>query len=111
MSVERIKLKNSLPSTAEWIYFDAEGNFVAEYYDHSEDAHNAFGSDIAYLVKVGPSDLAMLLRELQGKDAANPDREEVILHLIEERFAGYFQIVKWLEEKQIPFSKVVDDWA
>ena len=111
MGSERIKLKNNLPHTAEWVYFDDQGSFVAEFYDYSEDARETFGRDIAYQVKVHSPDLETLLRHLQGEGAVEPDKQERILQLMEEKFGSYFLIKKWLEEEQIPYEKIFIDWA
>lgn len=124
---KRIAFKRTLPGTAEWAYFDEKGCLVVELYDHSAEAENWFGGDIATLVKIHPRDLDRLLRHLRNpnvtplddflgffrKDSpalSESDRQDEILRRLEEKFefSGYFKIQKWLEEKKIRFEKIFE---
>jgi hypothetical protein len=94
MATERIRLSGGPEKTVTWAWQEDDGSLVIEYFDHSEEAHQWLGNDVAYILTI-PADEAT----------------RVLLTLLSERFASYFDVKAWLEAQEIPFTKRVEDPA
>jgi hypothetical protein len=123
----KVKLKGVLPRTADWIYFDEKGNLVIEHFDHSSDAENFFGRDVAFLIKINPLQQKRLYKVLNTDDSENGgffvnlmnwilgddinELQDKILVLIKDRFTDYYGIQQFLVNQKIKFNKSFDNWA
>ncbi len=113
-SQQCLRLSRGLDQTVTWVDIAADGSLVIEFYDHSAAANDAFGNDVAYLLTVAPrhkETMLRLLREEAGVQTVVGNGDSMLLGLIHERFASYFDLVRWLEARQIPFAKSFDGWA
>ncbi len=113
MTEKRVKLRGVLAHTASSAAIRADGSLVVELYDFSDEAHRLLGNDVAFLLELGAAEkdevLARLVPEQQSP--STPDRDAVLLQLIAERFADYYDVMRWLEEQGIPFTKEFEPWA
>lgn len=101
--VEKVKLNGGLDKTVTWIWLDSASNQLKiEYYDFSEDAQNAFGNDIAYILAVNEVNKVCLITR---------QNETSLIQWLSENFQSYFDIKQWLEENKISFEKEIDSWA
>ena len=94
MPTERIRLSGGPDKTVTWAWLEDDGSLVVEYYDHSEEAHQWLGNDVAYILTIPPEEAG-----------------RVLLTLLSERFASYFEVKPWLEERGISYEKRVEDPA
>jgi len=99
--IKKVRLSGGLGKTITWIWIEG-GQLKIEYYDFSEDAHQFFGNDIAYTITV--NEMKKLLSTVNKN-------ENSILNWMEQSFKSYFEIKKWLEEKQIDFHLETESWA
>ena len=98
---EKIKLSGGLEKTVTWIWLE-NNQLKVEYYDFSEEAHNTFGNDIAYILTVNEMNK---LFSISNQNAAS------LLEWLVKNFQSYFGIKQWLEENKIAFDKEIDSWA
>jgi hypothetical protein len=98
---EKTKLTGGLEKTVTWIWLE-NNQLKIEYYDFSEEAHNAFGNDIAYILTVN---------EMEKLYSATSQNEITLIQWLSENFKSYFDIKKWLEENKISYKKEIDSWA
>ena len=98
---EKVKLIGGPEKTVTWIWLE-EGQLKVEYYDFSEEAQNAFGHDIAYILTINETEKLLSI--------SNQSSETLIEWLMKD-FQSYFGIKQWLEENKIGFEKEIDDWA
>ncbi|MEA2689001.1 MAG: hypothetical protein QOD51_1608 [Candidatus Eremiobacteraeota bacterium] len=110
---QRVKLRGVLDHTASSAGIDAAGNLVVELYDFSPDAQTGLGNDGAFQLVLDAAAKAAALARLAAPETppANSDRDELLLRLVQERFADYYAMKQWLEEQGIPFRKVFEPWA
>lgn len=98
---EKTKLTGGLEKTVTWIWLE-DNQLKVEYYDFSEDAQNAFGNDIAYILTVSEVNKICLITR---------QNEASLIQWLSENFKSYFEIKNWLEENKIKFEKEIDSWA
>ena len=98
---EKIKLTGGLEKTVTWIWLE-NNQLKVEYYDFSEEAQNAFGNDIAYILTVNEMDKLFSISN-QNADS--------LLEWLVKNFQSYFGIKQWLEENKIAYKKEIDSWA
>ena len=111
---KRVRLRGGPEDTASSVSIEPDGSMVVELYDFSAQAEQGFGNDVAFLLTVQSSDTdALLAALLDGKEShsGDIDRGGLILRVMEERFASYFKVKEWLEERGIPFGTRFDPWA
>jgi hypothetical protein len=109
-----VKLKGVLEGTASSAEIKSDGSLVVELYDFSDEAEKWLGNDVAFLLKVSSDDKGRLLSCLmagQNQMVGSLDRDELLLRLLQERFADYYAVKQWLEENRIPYQKEFDPWA
>jgi hypothetical protein len=94
MATERIRLSGGPDKTVTWAWLEDDGSLVIEYYDHSEEGERFLGNDVAYILTIPADEVPRFL-----------------LTLFSERFTSYFDVKAWLEAKEIPFTKRVEDPA
>ena len=101
---DKVRLNGGPEETVSWIWLDppARGQLKVEFYDFSELAQRMFGNDIAYLLTV--DDMSRLLL-VAGQD------ETSLIPWVSENFKSYFEIKRWLEDKEVAFSLEIDSWA
>ncbi len=109
----RVRLRGVLQHTASCVAIDDRGELVVELYDFSPEAHTCLGNDVAFLLHVGAAEkdhaLLRLLDERQPPDAA--DRDALVLQLLAERFADYYDVKRWFEAEGIPYRYEFEPWA
>ncbi|MBL8091786.1 MAG: hypothetical protein JNJ43_15725 [Anaerolineales bacterium] len=98
---EKTKLTGGLEKTVTWVWLE-NNQLKVEYYDFSEDAQNAFGNDIAYILTV---------IEMEKLYSVTKQNETSLIQWLSENFKSYFEIKNWLEENKIKFEKEIDSWA
>ena len=101
-------LKGGLEHTVTWVEVLPDGGLLVELYDHSPEAEQWFGNDVAFLLKVEASNKTRLLEGLMLE--SNSD-DEVLLERIQNQFADYYDFKQWLEAQQIPFQTQFDSRA
>lgn len=110
---KRVRLRGVLAQTASWVTVADDGGLVVELYDFSACAHTLLGNDVAFLLKVDAADKDEMAARLlaQAQPANAPERDERLLHFVQERFADYYDVKRWLEDNGIPFHKEFEPWA
>jgi hypothetical protein len=98
---EKTRLAGGPEKTVTWIWFE-DGQFKVEFYDFSDLAQQVFGNDIAYTLTV--QDISKLF-------SVTAQNEGWLMSWIAERFTSYFDIKRWLEEKEVEFSVEIDSRA
>lgn len=110
----RVKLRGVLERTASSAEIKSDGGLTVELYDFSREAEEMFGNDVAFLLKISSDDKNKILLRLMAERSQmsdTPDRDGLLLRLLQERFADYYEVKRWLEENEIPFQKEFDSWA
>jgi len=110
----QVKLSTNLPGSATWVRIEQDGRLVVEFYDFSEQAHDCFGGDVAYLLIVAPDNKSLMLSKLEPEASASgaqTDPDARLLTLLQQRFDSYFRIEEWFQANGVPFEKVFDDMA
>jgi hypothetical protein len=109
----RVALRNVLAQTASSAVIEADGSLVVELYDFSAEAHRWLGNDVAFLLRLGaPEKARMLARLLTAQGSPDgADADELLLRLVRERFADYYDVKQWLEAEGIPFGHEFEPWA
>jgi hypothetical protein len=111
---KRVELKGGLEKTGSSAEIQSDGSLVVELYDFSPEADRWFGNDIAFLLKVSAGGKEEMLARLQAGQTLPPDapdRDDLLLCLIAERFPDYYAVKRWLEENGIPYQKEFDSRA
>jgi hypothetical protein len=112
MAEKRVKLRGVLAKTASSVAIGEDGSLVVELYDFSDAAQRWLGNDVAFLLKLDAAakDDA-LARLLPGGLPPSADEDTLLLQLVAERFADYYDVERWLNEQGIPFRKEFEPWA
>lgn len=107
----RLTLPGGPPGSTSWVYTDA-GDVIVECYDHGEEAAEAFGNDVAFLIRIDASALPHVVQALEVApvDDASPLATPVA-RAIAQRFSSYFDVAEWLAKAGIPFERSFDSWA
>ena len=109
---QRTTLRDGLPDTASWVYFEDDGTLVIEFFDHSLNSEQSFGNDVALMIRVAPGEHHRVVASLlDARDPERGTRESAILRALSVRFASYFQVKAWLDEFGIAYDKRFDPWA
>jgi hypothetical protein len=98
---EKIKLTGGPDKTVTWIWLE-DSWLKVEFYDFSETAKQMFGNDVAYILTVN---------EMTKLYSLAKQNEPSLIQWMIENFKSYFDIKRWLEEKEIGFSQQVEPWA
>jgi hypothetical protein len=109
-----VDLKGGLERTASSAQIKSDGSLVIDLYDFSSEAEKWLGNEVAFLLKVSPSEKGKMLSRLLG--GQNPmldesQEDDLLLQLIGERFTDYYEVKRWMEENKIPYEKEFDPWA
>ena len=110
----KVKLRGSLDQTASWAEILSDGSLVIELYDFSADAQEWLGNDVAYTVVIpAEAGVEMLSRLSDGRTLPSrvSERDRLLLHLIQQRFADYYAAKHWLDEQAIPYRAEFEPWA
>jgi len=110
----RVKLRGSLDQTASWAEILSDGSLVIELYDFSADAQQWLGNDVAFTVVIpAEARVEMLSRLSDGRilPSGVAERDNLLLHLIQGRFADYYAAKHWLDEQAIPYRAEFEPWA
>jgi len=111
---KRADLKGGLEHTASSAQIKSDGSLIIELYDFSSEAEKWLGNEVAFLLKVSPSDKSKMLSCLlggQNQGLSEFQRDDLLLQLIAERFTDYYEVKQWIEENKIPYEKEFDPWA
>jgi hypothetical protein len=109
---KRVKLRGVLAQTASWVTIGEDGSVVVELYDFSDAAHQCLGNDVAFLLHLDAAAKGDALARLQpGGPSPSADKDALLLQLVAERFADYYDVERWLNEHGIPFRKEFEPWA
>lgn len=109
-----VKLKGVLPQTASSASIRADGCLVIEIYDFSDQAQQSLGRDGAYFMILVPEQKAGILALLAAESGAPPFAlcgDHHLLSLVQQRFADYYEVKRWLDGLGIPYEKDFDSWA
>ena len=109
----RVDLRGVLPHTASCAAVDERGRLIVELYDFSDEAHRRLGNDVAFVLKLDPAEKERVLARLRTAHAVpdTADADALLLALVRERFADYYDVKQWLEAEGIPFRKEFEPWA
>jgi len=113
MTEKRVRLRGILAQTASSAAIGDDGSLVVELYDFSDAAQRCLGNDVAFLLKLGAAEKAEMLTRLlpAERSPCTPDRDALLLQLLAERFADYYDVEQWLNDQGIPFRKEFEPWA
>ena len=109
-----IKLTGDLAQTTTRIQITEVGDLVVDYYDFSDDAHRAFGNDVAYVLTITATEksrIFQLLAAEQGIETPLLSPDNLILRLLKQQFGNYFQLKQWLDDNAIQYQQHFDSWA
>ncbi len=109
-----VDLKGGLKHTTSSAQIKSDGSLVIDLYDFSSEAEKWLGNEVAFLLKVSPSDKGKMLSCLLGGQNPMLDEsrgDDLLLQLIGERFTDYYEVKQWMEENKIPYEKEFDPWA
>lgn len=109
-----VELKGGLQHTASSAQIKSDGSLVIELHDFSSEAEKWLGNEVAFLLKVSPSDKSKMLSCLlagQNQMLDEPQEDDLLLQLIGERFTDYYEVKQWIEDNKIPYEKEFDPWA
>ena len=107
--VKRLELSNSLPHTVTWVYIGDGNRLTIEWYDHSEEAQNSIGGDVAFLLHIDDAGKQQIRALLADTTAPPGDtRDDALLQMIQQRFGSYSEIKSWLIDNNIPFEAEFD---
>ena len=112
--VPEVKLRGRLPQTASSASIRADGCLVVEIYDWSTEAEKWLGREAAYFMILVPEQKSGILALLAAESGALPGTlsgDHHLLALIQQRFADYYEVKKWLDGFGIPYEKDFDSWA
>jgi hypothetical protein len=100
-----------LARTAESATLEADGSLVVEFYDFSDEADSLMGHELVTMIVIDPQEQAKMLALLAAKGPApEGDAGIALLHLVRERFRGYFSVKEWCEAHGVAFTQKVDHW-
>jgi hypothetical protein len=110
---KRVKLRGVLAQTASSAAIADDGGLVVELYDFSGAAQKWLGNDVAFLLKVDAAQKAEALARLLPPEQSSSERDgdALLLRLLAERFADYYDVERWLSDQGIPFRKEFEPWA
>lgn len=106
--VSRIRLPGGPTQTVSSVFVDKRTALVFEFFDHSPEAQEHFGNDIAIMLVVAPASRAALAIALGLPEDA---RDAAVLAACAKQFQNYFDVQPWLERNGIPFDKEFDSHA
>jgi hypothetical protein len=109
-----VDLKGGLKHTASSAQIKSDGSLVIELHDFSSEAEKWLGNEVAFLLKVSPSDKSKMLSCLLGEQNQMLDEsheDDLLLQLIGERFTDYYAVKQWIDENKIPYEEEFDPWA
>lgn len=113
-SVPEVKLRGLLPQTASSASIRADGSLVIEIFDWSDEAQKWLGRDAAYFMILVPEQKAGILALLAAESGVPPFTlcgDHHLLAQIQQRFADYYEVKRWLDGLGIPYEKDFDSWA
>jgi hypothetical protein len=106
-----VKMKRPAAHTASWAKILVDGRIELEYFDFSEEAHDTFGNDVAYMYHVELADKPRLVELLEERTRSAISGDQAVLDAFADEFPDVWSIKNWLAEKQVPFTKEFDSWA
>jgi hypothetical protein len=112
--IRKVKLRGSLPQMASSASIREDGHLVIEVFDWSDEAQQWLGNDVAYFMILAPEQKAGILALLAAETGAPPfslSGDDHLLALIQQRFADYYDVKRWLDGTGIPYDKDFDSWA
>ncbi|MBK7928724.1 MAG: hypothetical protein IPJ98_14885 [Bryobacterales bacterium] len=104
---ERLTRKIGAPwsGAAAWASILDDGSLELELFDHSQEAANSLGGDVAWIYTVEPPRIARLMTLLGVAD------EAALLAAFAERFPHIHAVRDWLKGEAIPFTERFDSQA
>ena len=94
-TVQRISLRDgNLAHTASSAYTRTDGSLVFELHDWRPETEGALGRECAWMLVV-----------------ASADKDQLLLRLIQERFADYDEAKAWVIGAGVPCTSEFDGWA
>jgi hypothetical protein len=113
MPEKRVKLRGILAQTASFATILEDDSLVVELYDFSAAAHTFLGNDVAFLLKLEPAAKTEALARLitPERPSISADGDALLLQILTERFADYYDVERWLNDQGIPFRKEFEPWA
>ncbi len=94
-TVQRVELRDvERAQTASSAYTRTDGSLVFELHDWTPETENALGRECAWMLVVAPA-----------------DKDQLLLRLIQERFAHYYEAKAWVIGAGVPCTSEFDGWA
>lgn len=109
---EAVKLSGGAPETVTFVYGNSEGYLVIELYDHSSEAEERFGNDVAFLMHIAAEHkprIWALLRGAGRSPSSGSDAE--LFAAFQERFSDYYEVQHRLDANDIPYRREFDSRA
>ncbi|HMV32372.1 MAG TPA: hypothetical protein PKA50_09655 [Gemmatimonadales bacterium] len=109
-----VRLRGILPQTASSASVRPDGSLLVEIYDWSAAAEQWLGREAAYFMILAPPEKARVLAELGvdvGAGSLEGEADRRLLELVQQRFADYYQVKRWLDAAGIPYTRDFDGMA
>jgi len=106
-ATERRSVRIGSPWTgaSAWARMMTDGRLELELYDHSQEAEQSMGGDVAWIYVVEPAEIPRLLDLLGLQD------ETALLEAFARRFPHVHAVRDWLQRQQIPYTEQFDSQA
>jgi hypothetical protein len=103
-----IKLKGILPHSASWARILEDGRIELEFYDHSPEAENHLGGDVAWMYRIAATERLRLIELLEARTGAMITGDQSLLDAIAAAFRDTWAVRDWLKEKGVPYDEQFD---
>lgn len=122
---ESIRLPSRFPHACGFVRLTQTAGIEFELYDHSELAEQFFGGDVATIYGIAAVNVSQLFQALPMQDKAPPKSIETVNHensldgenavrimcLIADSFETIEDLIEWLEQAGVAYSKTFDTSA
>jgi hypothetical protein len=106
-----VKLKGILPHTASWARILEDGRIELEFYDHSPEAENHLGGDVAWMYRIAATERPRLIALLEAHGGVSITGDQSLLDALAANFDDTWAIRDWLKEKGVPYDEQFDSMA
>ena len=106
-----VRLNGPWSGTGAWARVMEDGHVELELFDHSEDAQEHFGNDVAWIYRIAACDKPRLFEMLESRTGTPIGNDQAALGAFTAHFANVHTIRDWLKEVNIPYTEEFDSWA